>query len=83
MLLTSITTVAGLTPPLLEKSLQAQILIPLAASLAFGLVNATIAALFMVPAVSVILDDFGALGALEGEVDEPEVHRQADRRLGG
>ncbi|MGB5834752.1 MAG: efflux RND transporter permease subunit, partial [Thiohalocapsa sp.] len=73
ILLTSITTVAGLTPLLLEKSLQAQILIPLAASLAFGLVTATIAALFMVPAVYVILDDFGALGALEGEVDEPAV----------
>ena len=37
ILLTSITTIAGLTPLLLEKSLQAQILIPLAASLAFGL----------------------------------------------
>ncbi|NEX19720.1 efflux RND transporter permease subunit [Thiorhodococcus mannitoliphagus] len=71
ILLTSITTVAGLTPLLLEKSLQAQILIPLAASIAFGLVTATIAALFMVPAVYVILDDFGALGALEGEGDEP------------
>ncbi len=73
ILLTSITTVAGLTPLLLEKSLQAQILIPLAASLAFGLVTATIAALFLVPAVYVILDDFGALGALEGEADDPEV----------
>ena len=70
ILLASITTVAGLTPLLLEKSLQAQILMPLAASLAFGLVTATIAALFMVPAVYVILDDFGALGALEGEADE-------------
>ncbi|NEV63471.1 efflux RND transporter permease subunit [Thiorhodococcus minor] len=69
ILLTSITTVAGLTPLLLEKSLQAQILIPLAASLAFGLVTATIAALFLVPAVYVILDDFGALGALEAEAD--------------
>lgn len=41
ILLTSITTVAGLLPLLLEKSLQAQILIPLAPSLAFGLVTAT------------------------------------------
>ena len=71
ILLTSITTVAGLLPLLLEKSLQAQILIPLAASLAFGLVTATIAALFLVPAVYVVLDDFGALGALEAEVDGP------------
>ncbi|MBK1703642.1 efflux RND transporter permease subunit [Halochromatium glycolicum] len=63
ILLTSITTVAGLTPLLLEQSLQAQILIPLAASLAFGLASATLAALFLVPAIYVILDDFHLLGA--------------------
>jgi hypothetical protein len=40
ILLTSVTTIAGLTPLLLEKSLQAQFLIPLAASLAFGLTTA-------------------------------------------
>jgi multidrug efflux pump subunit AcrB len=67
ILLTSITTVAGLTPLLLEKSLQAQILIPLAASLAFGLAVATIAALFLVPAAYGILDDLGWLGALHEE----------------
>ncbi|MBK5930206.1 efflux RND transporter permease subunit [Halochromatium salexigens] len=67
ILLTSITTVAGLTPLLLEKSLQAQILIPLAASLAFGLASATIAALFLVPAIYVILDDFGLIGGLRPE----------------
>ena len=72
ILLTSITTIAGLTPLLLEKSLQAQILIPLAASLAFGLAAATAAALFMVPAVYSILDDFGWLGALEAEREEVE-----------
>ena len=69
ILLTSITTVAGLMPLLLEKSLQAQILIPLATSLAFGLATATIAALFLVPAVYSILNDIGWLGALDQEVD--------------
>jgi multidrug efflux pump subunit AcrB len=69
ILQTSITTVAGLTPLLLEKSLQAQILIPLAASLAFGLATATIAALFLVPAIYTILDDLNWLGALHGEAD--------------
>ena len=72
ILLTSITTIAGLTPLLLEKSLQAQILIPLAASLAFGLATATIAALFLVPAIYSILDDLGWLGALEEEHEESE-----------
>lgn len=70
ILLTSITTVAGLAPLLLETSLQAQILIPLAASLAFGLTTATAAALLLVPAVYVILDDFDALGALEPEAED-------------
>lgn len=70
ILLTTLTTIAGLTPLLLEKSMQAQILIPLAASLAFGLAAATIAALFLVPAVYAILDDYGLLGALEAEHDE-------------
>ena len=72
ILITSITTIAGLTPLLLEKSLQAQILIPLASSLAFGLLTATVAALFMVPAVYSILDDFGWLGALKEEQDNAE-----------
>ncbi len=56
ILLTSITTVAGLTPLLLETSIQAQILIPMATSLAFGLTFATIIALFLVPALFCILN---------------------------
>jgi len=67
ILLTSVTTIAGLTPLLLEKSLQAQILIPLAASLAFGLMSATVLALFLVPSIYCILDDFGALGEISGD----------------
>ena len=70
ILLTSITTIAGLTPLLMETSLQAQILIPLAASLAFGLTSATLTALFLVPAIYCILDDFGVLGELS---PEPEI----------
>ncbi len=57
------------SPLLLEKSLQAQILIPLAASLAFVLAAATLAALFLVPAVYAILNDFGWLGALDSADD--------------
>ena len=62
IVLTSITTIAGLSPLLLETSLQAQILIPLAASLAFGLTSATITALFLVPAIYCILNDCNLLG---------------------
>ncbi|MCP4128200.1 MAG: efflux RND transporter permease subunit [Gammaproteobacteria bacterium] len=70
IVLTSITTLAGLTPLLLEKSMQAQILIPLAASLAFGLVAATLFALYLVPAIYCILDDFDAIGEVDGAVAE-------------
>ncbi len=59
ILLTSLTTVAGLLPLLSETSLQAQILIPLVTSLAFGLIASTILVLFVVPAIYAILDDFG------------------------
>lgn len=59
ILLTSLTTIAGLLPILSETSLQAQILIPLVTSLAFGLIASTILVLFVVPAIYAILDDFG------------------------
>ena len=57
ILLTSLTTIMGLAPLLMETSLQAQIMIPLASSLAFGLTSATVLALVLVPVVYVILDD--------------------------
>ena len=54
VLLTSATTVAGLVPILMEKSLQAQILIPMATSLAFGLLLATVLVLVLVPTMYLI-----------------------------
>ena len=57
--LTSLTTVAGLLPLLFETSLQAQVLIPLVTSIAFGLTTTTFLVLFVVPAFYAILDDFG------------------------
>lgn len=47
--LTSITTIAGLFPLLLETSFQAQILIPMAVSICFGLSVSTVLCLFLVP----------------------------------
>ena len=73
ILLTSITTIAGLAPLLLETSMQAQILIPLAAALAFGLTSATLIALFLVPAIYCILDDFNALGEVVSENGSSQV----------
>ena len=59
VLLTSLTTIAGLLPLLFERSLQAQVLVPLVTSLAFGLMASTILVLFVVPALYGILHDFG------------------------
>ena len=49
VMLTSMTTIAGLLPMLLEQSFQAQILIPMATSLCFGLMLTTVLVLFLVP----------------------------------
>ena len=57
ILLTSLTTFAGLTPLLLEKSLQAQFLIPMAISLAFGVLFATFITLILVPSLYTSLED--------------------------
>ena len=59
--LTSLTTVAGLGPLLFETSTQAQLLLPIVASLAFGLTTATILALFVTPAMFLILHDMGVI----------------------
>ena len=49
IMLTSFTTVAGLSPMLFETSLQAQVLIPMAVSLVFGLITGTLLILLLVP----------------------------------
>lgn len=51
VLLTSLTTIAGLIPLLFETSLQAQFLIPMAVSISFGLAFATVLVLIVVPAM--------------------------------
>ena len=59
ILLTSLTTIAGLLPLLSERSLQAQVLIPLAISIAFGLMASTVLVLFVIPCLYAILSDLG------------------------
>jgi multidrug efflux pump subunit AcrB len=55
--LTSLTTFAGLTPLLLARSVQAKFMVPMAVSLAFGVVGATFITLALVPAGYLILED--------------------------
>jgi len=61
VLLTSVTTVAGLFPLLLETSFQAQFLIPMAVSISFGLMAATILTLVFVPSLYVVINDMVAI----------------------
>lgn len=60
IILTSLTTFAGLTPLMQEQSLQAQFLIPMAVSLAFGVLFATLVSLILVPAAYYVLHDMEA-----------------------
>ena len=59
--LTTMTTFGGLTPIILETSLQAQYLIPMAISLGFGIVFATAIILLLVPCLYLIFDDVNRL----------------------
>lgn len=61
VLLTSLTTIGGLTPLLFETSRQAQFLIPMAITLVFGLSAATILVLLLVPSLIGIGGDLGSL----------------------
>jgi multidrug efflux pump subunit AcrB len=57
ILLTSLTTFLGLAPMILEESVQARFLIPMAISLGFGVLFATFVILLLVPALYLITED--------------------------
>ena len=57
ILLTTVTTVLGLTPLMMEQSFQAKFLVPMAISIAFGLMAATALILLILPCMIHILDD--------------------------
>jgi HAE1 family hydrophobic/amphiphilic exporter-1 len=59
--LTSLTTIMGLLPLMAERSMQAQILIPLACSIVFGLLVTTLLVLLVIPALYTVFDDFNLL----------------------
>jgi multidrug efflux pump subunit AcrB len=67
IVLTSLTTAAGLLPIMLERSVQAQFVIPMAISLGFGILFATVITLFLVP--SLYLLEIDARRTLRGARD--------------
>jgi multidrug efflux pump subunit AcrB len=69
ILLTSLTTFVGIMPMVLETDIQAQFLIPMAVSLAFGILFATVITLFLVPSIYLMIEDLTRLsGKLTGKI---------------
>ena len=84
ILLTSLTTAAGITPLILEKSVQAQFLIPMAISLAFGVLFATFITLGLVPSLYLILEDIKQVFRwFLGIKSLPETDRAPGEEVGG
>ncbi len=63
VILTSVTTIAGLMPLMLERNFQPQFLIPMAVSITFGLLLATVLTLLLIPALYVIVKNLTSLSA--------------------
>lgn len=71
VILTSLTTFFGLVPLIFEDGTQAQFLIPMAVSLGFGILFATVVTLLFIPVMYLVFEDIGKL------------FRSADRMVGG
>jgi len=64
IMLTSLTTFIGLLPIMMETSMQAKIVIPMAISLAFGVLFATVVTLLLIPCIYVIIEDINHLSGI-------------------
>ncbi|MEM9059757.1 MAG: efflux RND transporter permease subunit [Pseudomonadota bacterium] len=80
ILLTTVTTFCGLAPMIFETSRQAKFLIPMAISLGYGIVFATLVVLFLIPALYMVLEDVKSLINPDRDYAEPE---EAERELDG
>lgn len=78
ILLTSATTFLGVLSLILEKSVQAQFLIPMAVSLGFGVIFATAISLLGLPALMKLLDQVWEWAGQGQEVEEPEMPAVAE-----
>ena len=78
IVLTSLTTFAGLLPIVLERSMQAQMVIPMAVSLAFGILFATVITLLLIPCLYIVLEDskrfFSKNKAPQGDAESGETY---------
>lgn len=81
ILLTSLTTISGLAPMMLEQSFQAKFLIPMAVSIVYGLGFATVLTLIVLPVLYLVLDDairFVGLGTARTSDAEESPKREAE-----
>jgi multidrug efflux pump subunit AcrB len=76
ILLTSLTTFFGLIPMILERTLQAEMMVPMAISLAYGIVFATVITLLLIPCLYMILQDFAMWRANRGSDAQPALGHQ-------
>jgi len=85
ILLTSVTTVAGLAPLILEKSFQAQFLIPMAISVAYGLMVGTFILLVLIPALLMISNRVKrtTMSFYEGQILSAEIVEPANSERKG
>jgi multidrug efflux pump subunit AcrB len=80
VILTSATTMGGLTPLLFERSLQAQFLIPMAVTMVFGLMVTTLLVLFVVPALIRAQSDIGRIFGFTGVGSRDDAKRASVTR---
>ena len=83
ILLTSLTTFFGLAPMIVETSVQARFLVPMAISLGFGVLAATFIMLLLVPCFYLIMEDFSRWSANEiarmrGQPPVPRTHTHSN-----
>lgn len=84
ILLTSVTTILGLGPLILETSFQAQFLVPMAISVAFGLLVATVITLILLPVLLMLANGYKTLLArlwLGENIDPVEVEPAREGRI--
>ena len=82
ILLTSVTTFCGLLPMIFETSMQARFLIPMAISIAFGIIFATFIILLIVPSLFLAMNDLIRFKEwLLGTGDDDEEHRTGGTRI--
>jgi multidrug efflux pump subunit AcrB len=81
IILTTLTTFLGLTPMIMETSVQARMMVPMAISLGFGILFSTMITLLLIPSLYIIVEDikslFGLKTAPTGEISVPVATEQA------